>query len=232
MMVFNIATVPRRKKMFLSVLRSLASQTLPCDHINVAMGYPTFDEDIYLALKKLFKSHHIKYRKGLQCEYKLFALDSTSDEAQMLTFDDDIIYPPDYAHALISGLENHGGVVGFHGIRFKGFPVKNYKAEKTMYQYFKDVGVDTQVHVIGTGCMGFNVGQMRQLGLTFEKINTKSNCLDGSFGRWCRDNGIKTTVLAHAAGWMGIMPESQDLQSLWKKSWAERYKTKLSFLEK
>lgn len=236
MIVFNIATIERRKKMFMEVLAMLVNQTIKCDHINVALGYQQMDNEILKYLGDNFKSFHIKWgAKIFTSEYKLYAVENNlQPDCIFSTFDDDIIYPPDYMQRSIMGLEkyNREAVVGFHGIKFSKFPVKNYKLEKTMFQYFKNVAEDTDVHVIGTGCMTFHLKTLLDKGLKFSEINKKLNCLDGAFGRFCRDNQIKMVVLQHEESWMKIYPNSQDSNALWRKSWAERYKTKLSFLEK
>ena len=232
--IFNIATVSRRRKMFMAVLKDLANQTVKCNRINVAMSYSFMDPKIEAFLQHNFESYKIKIRPNLKCENKMSKLDTSQDDAYFIHFDDDIIYPQDYVEKLIAGIEKYERkcVVGWHGIRFDKFPVTQYKKQKQMFQYFKDVPQDTRVHVIGTGCIGFYVGAMRKKGLTFAAINTNQNCLDGSFGRWCRDNEVPTMVLAHKAEWIKIYPDSQDAQALWKRSWRERYKTKLSFLNK
>jgi hypothetical protein len=231
--IFNIATVERRRDMFLEVLKMLSRQTVPCDVINVSLGYVNMDADILAFLKKNFKSYRIKWKGSeLPCEYKLFAIDSAPCDSYNLTFDDDIIYPDNYAEAAIAGIERHErkAIVGFHGIKFDKFPVTEYKAQKKMFQYFKEVAEDTEVNVIGTGCMGFYMGTLLDKRFMFDQVNTKSNCLDGSFGRWARDNKIRMIVLKHESEWMQIYPDSQNEDALWRRSWKERYKTKLSFL--
>ena len=234
MIAFNIATVERRKPIFLEILKSLAAQTIKCDVINVAMNYKAEDKEITDFLAANFKSYNIRLKENLKAEYKMFALDTLPYDCYFLTFDDDILYPADYAEKLIHGIEWSGRkeVVGFHGIRFDSFPVTEYKKQKTMFQYFKDVEHSVSVHVIGTGCMGFYMGTVLNKRLIFSNVNSRMNCLDGSFGRWCRDNSIPMKVLAHQAGWMQIYPQSQDNEALWVKSSREKYRTKLSFLQK
>ncbi len=233
--IFNIATVERRRDMFLNVLKMLARQTVKCDLINVALGYTNMDSEVREFLRKNFDKVKIKWRGvELPCEYKLFGTDVAPCDSYNLTFDDDIVYPDDYAEKAIEGIERHArkAIVGFHGIQFDKFPVVNYKAQKTMLQYFKHIPEDSEVNVIGTGCMAFYMGTLLDKRYLFDQVNTKSNCLDGSFGRWARDNGIKMVVLAHDAEWMKIYPDSQNEDALWRRSWKERYKTKLSFLER
>lgn len=229
---FNIATVERRHGMFMDVLKMLSTQTVSCDKINIAMSCKHLDPDIIRTLQNHFKSYHVFHKPMLQCEFKMFAIHSLPKNAYFLHFDDDIIYPPDYAERIIDGIEKYKreSVVGFHGIKFDHFPVTEYKKQKTMFQYFKTVEEDTRVDVIGTGCLGFYIGTIIDKGFQFDNIK-KINCLDGAFGRWCRDTKIQTMVLKHEADWMKIYPNSQDMTALWKRSWKERYKTKLSFLQ-
>lgn len=229
---FNIATVDRRRGSFLRVLRSLANQTMKCDVINVAMTYPKVDVGVEQFLKDKFKSHTIKYGTFCASE-KMFTFDEEHEDSFFLTFDDDIIYPPDYCEKTITVINSFDkkNVIGWHGIHFNNFPVKNYYDRK-IYQYFAEVKESQQVHVIGTGCCGFYVKTLRDKGFTFKIFDNEfGNYNDMIFAQWNRDNGVEMRVIAHPRGWITICPGSQDQDALWVKSKAQGKYIELKFLQ-
>jgi len=237
MIIFNIATVQRRKKSFMGVLSMLANQTVKCDRINVAMSYPEPDMEVFNFLKTNFKSFHILCRPSMMADVKMYAFNSSPDDSCFLTFDDDIVYPVDYVDRLVREIERSGrnSVIGFHGIWFNRFPVHNYFAQRKLYQYFNLVPANQNVHVIGTGCCGFYTGTLRKVGFSFEyfdKFKEYGNFNDMTFAQFLREKKIPMTVIAHPAGWMKIYPESQDEHALWKQAKAAGKVTELLFLQK
>jgi hypothetical protein len=230
--IFNIATVYRRGKMFLEILKMMAGQTIPCDKINIAMSYPSIDPNIIRFLRNHFKDHEIRCRPRLACEHKIFNIDKTDPDSYFLTWDDDIFYPSNYAERTIRGIEKYDrkAVVGWHGIRFDKFPILDYKTEKRVHCYYKAITPDIETHTIGTGTMGCYLGTLKEKGFTFGSIDPNANCIDSALGRFCRDNKIRMIVIEHEAGWMKVYPGSQDLNALWKKSARMGYKNKMSYL--
>lgn len=229
--VFNIATVERRKHSLLKVLKCLANQTMPCNSINVAMSYPSVDEEVDTFIRENFESNRIVYGK-FSCENKMKAIDYT-DDAYFFTFDDDIDYPADYAEKMIEGIEKYErkGVVGFHGMKFNRFPVTNYHTQRKIHQYFAEVKEDVAVDIIGSGAFAFHTSALKEKGFTFESISHTSNVTDDVFSRFCRDNKIPMTVLAHKAQWMKIIDGTQDNESGWKVAARNGNVEQLKYLE-
>jgi len=196
------------------------------------MSYIGRDLIIEKYVEKYFKSSNIIYGR-FTAEKKMFAFDETKEDAYFLTFDDDIIYPSNYSERIINGIERYKrqAAVGFHGIRFTSFPVTDYKEQKVMFQYFTDVLKDEATHTIGTALAGFYVGTLREKGFYFNSLNGSVNTLDGSFGKFCRDNRIKMVVLAHKANEIKIFPGTQDNASLWRVSKRTGNKNKLAYLQ-
>lgn len=228
---FNIATVQRRKKSFLQVLKSLSEQYLPCDVINIAMSYDKTDDEINDFLFRNFKCVRHKYGK-FSCEHKLFAFESMPDSF-VICFDDDINYPKDYTLRLIEGIEKHNRekVVSFHGMKFPGFPVKDF-LDRKLYQYYEYVGEDSPVDVIGSGVMGFYAKTLLKKGFSFEKHLTQTrNLTDDVVSKFCRDNGIGMTCLAHPLVWLKIMPDTQDSECTWVVMSKNKNADNLKFLE-
>ena len=230
--IFNIATVERRRDMFFDVLRNLSKQTIKCDRINVAMSYSDMDNEIFYFLKNNFDDFHIKIRPNMACEQKLFAIDKTDADSYFLTFDDDIIYPENYCERMLHGIQqyNHRNIVGFHGITFKSYPITDYKKQKNVHCYYQNIPSDIDAKVIGTGAMGLHLSILKNAGFSFDNIKQDANCIDATLARFCRDKGIRMIVLKHEAQWMKIYPDSQDYDALWRKSQRMKYKNKIVFL--
>ena len=236
-LIFNIATVQRRKKSFMGVLSALANQTVKCDKINVAMSYAEQDMEIFNFLKNNFKSFHILCRPSMQADVKMYAFDLCDDDSNFLTFDDDITYPVDYADRIVREIERteRKSVIGFHGIWFNRFPVTNYFAQRKLHQYFNLVSINQNVHVIGTGCCGFYVATLRKAGFSFsyfEKFKEYGNFNDMTFAQFLREKRIPMIVVSHPAQWMQIYPNTQDQHALWKQAKIAGKVTELLFLQK
>ena len=235
-LIFNIATVERRKKSFMGVLSDLAKQTVKCDHINVAMSYKEPDMEVFYYLKNNFKSFHILCRPSMMADVKMYAFDTTEDDSDFLTFDDDIVYPVNYAARIVGEIRKrkNTSVIGCHGIAFSSFPVVDYFKQRRMFQYFNLVSSDQPVHVIGTGCCGFYVGTLRKAGFSFDyfkQFEEYGNFNDMTFAQFLRENKIPMIVVTHAARWMKIYPGSQDEHALWIQAKASGKVTELLFLQ-
>lgn len=228
--VFNVATVERRKESFKKVLSDLASQTVPCNKINIAFSYG-YDREIRKYLDDNFENSGVIYGK-FSCEKKFFAFDETDDDTYFLTVDDDINYAPDYAERMIDGIERHQrkAVVGFHGQSFKRFPVIHYRRERTLYQYFNLLGVDIKVHVLGTGVCGFHVSTLRSKGFCSEHLSQTRNMTDDVVAAFCRKNDVDLIVLKHDADWLSVIPGTQDELCTWKRDLVSGYAEHLKWL--
>lgn len=215
--IFNIATVERRKKHFLNVLNSLANQSVQADKINVACSYG-YDPEIRSFIDNNFVDDKI-IMGNFTCEKKFFGFDSSDSNSYFLTFDDDIVYPLDYVKKLIEGIEKYKrqAIVGFHGSTFKRFPVVNFQKDRVLHQYFTNVGVDVKCNILGSGVMGFYVGTIKDAGFEFSMLGEGGNITDDVFSHFARSKEIDMIVLKHAAGWIKVMPDTQDDESTWKK---------------
>lgn len=238
--VFNIATLERRKASFIKVLCCLANQTVKCDIINIAASYSKPDEEVLDILKMKFSAHTIRWG-GFTAIEKMYALEYCSADTYFFSMDDDIEYPVDYIETLIKGIDarERKCVVGFHGKSFKTFPVKNYydDTNRSVYQYYKPVIEDKPVHIIGTGVCGFYTQTLFDKGLTHNEVFKEGlkrgfgNYNDVIFSKYLRDNGIPMVVLKHERNWIKIIPGTQDAGALWVQKKAKGRKIELSFLQ-
>jgi len=217
--IFNIATVQRRRESFLKVLAALASQTIKCDKINIAMSYDAPDKEIESFVNANFKANEIIYGK-FSAMYKMFSLDKCPDDSYFFTFDDDIGYPDKYTSSLLSGINKYSeAMVGFHGMKFRTFPIYDIKKQRVMFQYFNSVGCDMIVDVLGSGVAGFYVGSLRKKGFTFDlflKNEEYGNYNDIIASNFCRKNKIPMYVLAHNSKSINILPQGQEPEALYK----------------
>ena len=229
--IFSIASVERRKKLLLHILFYLSEQTVKCDELHLYLSYKKKDKNLEKFAKSNFKKVIIRYGKFVDA-YKFKALDSIPDDSYLISFDDDIIYPINYAETIIAGIEKYKrkAICAFHGMIFD-FPVVDYCKQRVIYQYFDLVKKDTPVHSVGTGIAGFYVKTLRDTGYKFSKI-PKNNCLDESLGKFLRQGNVPMVVLKHKKHWLKIFPDSQDDKSLWVIAAKDRYKEKLKFLDK
>ncbi len=229
-LVFNIATVERRKASFLKVLQALASQELKGNHINIACSYG-YDREIRRFVDDHFESNKITNGK-FTCEKKFFAFDQTEFDSYFLTLDDDIIYPVDYTKRLIDAIErfHRKAVVGFHGSRFVKFPVTDFRRQRILHQYFNFVHSDQIVHILGTGACGFHISTLRQKGFGCGVLEQSSNMTDDVFSAFCRKHEIELICAKHKAQWMRIMPGTQDDACTWKQDMIKGYDKHLKLL--
>jgi hypothetical protein len=232
MITFNIATIERRLPSFLDVLKSLAAQTLPCDCINIAFSYAP-PPVVHEIINDCFKDHCTLFG-NFTAAAKMFAFDHVPDHSYFLTFDDDIVYPPDYCATLVPYLDKYPDIVsGFHGMRFKSFPVSHFY-DRFLYQYFQTVEQDQMVDVIGTGCSGFYAKTLRDCAFTYNYFAQfpipHGNFNDMTFAQFTRQHHIPMMVRSHAADWLHIFPGTQDHQALWKISPKDK-KTELLYLQ-
>jgi len=232
--IFNIATIQSRKKLFIEVLKRLSQQFVPCDHINVALSYDAPDREVEENILQRFKSGTFIYGK-FPAAKKMFAIDSTDPDTIFLTFDDDIAYPRDYSQDIIKHInKNRDAVIGYHGMAFNFFPVVDYYKQRAIYQYFETIREPVSVHIIGTGICGFYTATLKEKGFTyswFDQYPQHGNYNDSIFSLFLRLHKIPMVVVPHYGGWTYSYPGSQDETALWKQAKKDFNKTDLIFLQ-
>lgn len=238
--IFNIATMEKRRSSFIKVLCCLANQKVKCDLINVAASYEKPDSEIVEILKMKFKGHTIRWGNFTAIE-KMYALEYCSPDTYFFSVDDDIDYPTDYSESLIKAIDmrEKRAVIGYHGKFFKHFPVTNYydNENREVFQYYKPVESDREVHIIGTGVCAFYTKTLFDKGLTDNQIFKEGlkrghgNYNDVIFSKYLRDKGIKMIVLKHPRNWIKIIPGTQDADALWMQKKSKGRKVELSFLQ-
>ena len=121
-------------------------------------------------------------------------------EGYYLTVDDDIDYPSFYVEHLLDGIERYGrqAAVGWHGSILRT-PFTNYydPASRQVLSFRTERGKDTQVHVLGTGCVGFHTDTLRLSYADFEL----PNMADVFFAQAAQEQDVPLVVLNHRGGW-------------------------------
>lgn len=220
LIIAGVATIPSREAAFRQMVASVADQV---DRLHV------------------YLSGHAGYLKGLpeNCfQHKIegdpygdagkfyCVMEEDKSETQpfyYLSFDDDLLYPPDYVEMLINGIEHYRRTVvcSFHGRSFGNLPIQNYYRGATQRHYcLRSVAYDGHVDVPGTGCMGFHTDT---LDLTMKDFASK-NMADVHMAIALRRAGVNAICLKHAAGWIRHLPieHGKSLYNLHKDDCAEQ----------
>jgi hypothetical protein len=188
-----MATFPGREQAALKAINSLAPQV---DSLQVyCNGYSAMMAVKLLA--QLPPNVYLERGEDLGDVGKFFGCEEWRGE--VMTVDDDILYPPDYVAALASGLKAHSGVVSYHG-RIVTLPISSFFHSKDKYYPFYGNTPTVEVNLIGTGCMALNVDDLHeQLALDWFEY---TNIADIYFSIEMQRQGVKLRVLEHKPGWI------------------------------
>lgn len=118
----------------------------------------------------------------------------------ILTADDDIVYPSDYAKKIIEGIEKYArkSIVSFHGRTLK-FPMDSYYRDYSAYFGFNNkLAEDVFVHIAGTGCMGWHSSSISVSMNDFPS----PNMADIHISILAQKNKVPVAVLAHEENWI------------------------------
>lgn len=131
------------------------------------------------------------------------------ERAFVLTVDDDIIYPPDYAQKLVDALERRDrrAAVAIHGSVLAP-TITSYYADRSVYRCTDGLREDVPCHVLGTGTLAYYTGVYA--GPTIEDFRVK-NMADIWFAVHAKRAGVRRYAIARAAGW--LIPQPVD--KLW-----------------
>lgn len=205
--IAGVATIPSREVPFRRMLASVAPQVdqlhiYLSGHVGYLKGLPENCHqhkppgDPYGDAGKFYCVNREEFNDGS------FGL---MDDAYYLTFDDDLLYPPDYVETMIEGIEfyRRKAVISFHGRNFGRFPIQNYyRAAIRRYYCLRRLAHDVPVHVLGTGCMGFHTSALK---LSMEDFPSK-NMADVHMAVALRRQGTGAICLKHAANWIQHLP--------------------------
>lgn len=189
-----LATIPEREKNMEMVVRGLLPQVdRVCVYLNGHESPP-----------EICRHPRVTWRGTCAGDPDIgdagkFAFDA---EGYVLTVDDDLFYPTDYVDTIKAGIDRYG-VVSFHGKRYDDLPVESYyRGFSANYRCLDAVEKDVQVHVPGTGVMGYHTDVVRFSLQDFRH----PNMADAWVGLTLHRADVPVWCLAHEAGWIRHQP--------------------------
>lgn len=189
----GIASVPERVGSLEQTVRSLAPQV---DRVFVSLnGYTSWPEfiDELTNVRAVVRDEN-----GGDAE-KFAEVDDWP--GIVLTCDDDLLYPPDYADVLVAGLERHGldTLVGFHGGTTAGWNGSHTAASVKRIRCLGDLAADDpDVNVLGTGALAFHADHVP----IWRDLFWHPNMADVHLACHAHAFGLRMVALAHRAGWI------------------------------
>ncbi len=199
--VISLCSIPSREKSLQKTIDSIKDQ---CDEIHVYLDGYTKTPNFLEALSDKCVVTRSQDRPHLRDNGKFIALEAivnSREDSYYLTVDDDIIYPPDYAHALIRKIDEYNKLcaVGVHGVTLKKNPAGYFSDRRTVFSFNKELESDRLVNILGTGTFGVHTSIFKSFTLaTFEK----SGMADIYMAVLCKQLGIPQVCLARHSGWL------------------------------
>lgn len=153
--------------------------------------------------------------------------DADQRSGYVLTCDDDLVYPPDYAQYMVDGVKKHGGIVSLLG-KIYPRPATSYRGNFVqIFRVLNPVHGDHVVDVCGTGAMCYNTNDFKISMDMFER----KNMADLWVAKAAAEQGVKITALAHPKGYIKHIRHGR---SIWSTTTGENpFQTKVlnSFLK-
>ena len=117
-----------------------------------------------------------------------------------LVCDDDLIYPPDYAQKMIDSIDSHDkkALITCHGTVVYQLPIANYYSDRYTYPCLGEVSKELQVHIGGTGVMGFH----SDVDFNLDFSDKMPNMADIHVGIWAGESDIPIFVMPHKEDWI------------------------------
>ncbi len=203
MIVASIATLSSREKLLEQSVASLLPQVdALCVYLNGHQRIPAFLNHpkvlhTVLSLDAGWRGGEAKLWFHDQRQFKANYIWSPDDT--VLTCDDDIVYPPDYAErhcALLA--EKPRSLSCVHGTIIVE-PIKRYLSSRRVTHFAKALSMPAQVHVPGTGTMAFRRGDFD---INMKRDIRWSHCDDIMVGIAAKKQGLECWSVAREAGWM------------------------------
>lgn len=138
------------------------------------------------------------------------------NEGFFFSFDDDILYPPDYSSRLIEAVERYGCPSGVHGSLLRR-DIQGYYDPRARYVlHFRNrLDRDTPVDVLGTGTLCFDIGRT-PLSCTFAYRNMADLWVARAFA----ERDVPLVCVSRPDGW--LKPIETNEPSIWQSNRGER----------
>lgn len=185
----NIATYPLRLDSLCNTLDSIEGQF---DEVRVVLNEYT---EVPNKLLK-YDAEFIIPKRDLKDNGKFYSLQR---DEYYFTMDDDIIYPSDYAVAMLKELERRP-IVTHHGRLLLG-KGRNYYSSHKRFHFLEEVKGAWQIDVLGTGVTAFRTNEVCPTWITYDKRQCMTDLL---LSLHCAEEGIPITLLPHGYRWFGL----------------------------
>lgn len=195
---FCMAAIPRR---MYSLERTVESLLPQCDHLMLYLNDFSYVPD-FLKHDKIQIVHGDNSRRG---STKFFWADKV--RGFILTVDDDLIYPPDYAEAMTTAIDRYKCIVGAHGNKLKLGKIDNYHRDRTVLDGRKELKEDTFVDIIGTGTIGFHTDDIKICMADIDLPDME----DIAVFKHSYNHSYAKVIVAHPDGWLKSSSHHNDL---------------------
>jgi hypothetical protein len=194
--VATIPTMPSRVGVLETAIKSIVKQVdAVFVYLNGFSEIPAFLMEIPGVHARIPEKDH-----GSTSRF-LVSHETLSAETLILSCDDDLEYPPNYAATLYGAFKRYGGVITCHGrLLMRGRPLSGWFRGfwQAVYPCLERQDRDSVVDICGTGAMLYRQGDIRPLPEHFQAPNYD----DVEFSIISRQLGLKITCVAHADGWI------------------------------
>lgn len=190
MIYCGMATIASRSDSLWRVLERLLPQV---DVLYLVLnGY----EYVPMKLRSLRKVRPLIGQNNLGDRGKhLFA--DLHNEGYFVSWDDDLIPENGAVRRLIDGVNKYKCITTYHGRRYPNHPIKSYNRGWSLRaQCLKALPFDTWVNIGGTGCMAYDLKQVRVSVDDFPMASAS----DLWFSIAAKRQGVKIMALAHEEG--------------------------------
>lgn len=207
----GVATIATRETLFEQAFASIADQM---DTIDVYLNGHTKVPSLLRSLPnvRVFLS---EIYDNIGDAGKFYTLSDYND-GYFFSFDDDILYPADYASRLIEAVERYGCPSGVHGSLLRRDILGYYDPRARYPLHFRNRLVrDTPVDVLGTGTLCFDIART-PLSCTFAYRNMADLWVARAFA----EQNIPLVCVSRHDGWLKPIETSEE--SIWQNNSAKR----------
>lgn len=187
----QIASLPERESTLLHTVQSLLPQV---DKIFVGLNN-------YKRIPRFLKHDKIEakiFDNSMGDAVKFY--DVEKRDGYILTCDDDLVYPENYADYMIEKVNKYKAVVSLLGKRYDRHPIVSFRTGYSeLYRCLGTVLRDREVHVGGTGAMCFHTDHIKVKFSDFQK----PNMADLWMAKIAREQNIPIWVVAHSRNFVG-----------------------------
>jgi glycosyltransferase involved in cell wall biosynthesis len=196
--VFNVCTYPPRLEAFKKMLKSIENQA---DKINIFLDKYEVVPDFLIEMGSKVQVYLGADFGDLRDNGKFISTNQLYEDCYYLTVDDDIVYPPDYAHAMIQAVERYERkcAVGVHGVLIQERAEKYFGGYRSVYTFWKKLEKDLLVNNLGTGTMAIHSDLLRSINL---KNFENPGMLDIYFSIYCKKNRIPMVAIKRPDLWL------------------------------